>query len=203
MARSKTGSRNRTQVLSSGTILLVTFFFAVAENTGVAQRDYDQIRFLEVRRRQLELQAARKQLERTEKLTAQGLVSAIDLDRDRNNVATAQLNYQQAVLALFELEPRISVRSAVKTQTQDGRRFVRLVIANLTQSFDDSQFKLLNNFDGADPIPEQLRTPAVTSILVSLRSAERPAGSENGASRPSTPTISLPYEIHVPRMEYG
>src|SRR6185436_2815225 len=103
---------------------------AISSGQAWAQQSDEQRRFLEVRRRQLELQATRKQYERTEKLAAQGLVSQNDIERDRNAVATAQLNYQQTVLALLDLQPRISVRSAVKTQGSDGRKFVRLVIAN-------------------------------------------------------------------------
>lgn len=170
-----------------------------------AQQGDESRRFLEVRRRQLELQAARKQHERTQQLASMGLVSQNDIDRDRNAVTTAQLNYQQSVLALLDLQPRISVLSAVKTQTQDGRRFVKLVISNLTPTFDDSQFKLLNNFDGADPIPEELRTRTVNDIFVSLRdqggaAAPEPAGAPRGGGNV---TIALPYEVHLPQLKHG
>ncbi len=166
----------------------------------------EQRRFLEVRRRQLELQVARKQAERVESLAAEGLVPRTEVDRERNNVAAAQLNYQQAVLALLDLQPRISVRSAVKTQSDDGRKFVHLVIANLTPTFDDSQFKLLNNFDGADPIPQQLRTRAVNDIFVSLRDGGPGAGSPGATAttpRVTSAAIALPYEAHITRLDYG
>lgn len=169
---------------------------------GESQQDDEQRRFLEVRRRQLELQAARRQYERTEKLSAQGLLPQSDTDRDRNNVATAQLNYQQAVLALLDLQPRISVQGATKTQSGDGRKFVRLLIANLTPTFDDSQFTLLNNFEGADPIPESLRTRSVNDVFVSLRETRGSLDSSSSAQN-SGATISLPYEVHIPQMKYG
>jgi hypothetical protein len=170
---------------------------------AIAQQSDEQRRFLEVRRRQLELQSARRQAERTEKLAEQGLISQNDAERDRNAVATAQLNYQQAVLALLDLQPRISVRSAIKTQGADGRRFVRLVIANLTPTFDDSQFKLLSNFEGADPIPEQLRTRTVNDVFVSLRDNGSSPGPDASQFRGASTTISLPYEVHIPQLKYG
>lgn len=175
-------------------VLLVIGTFA--HSSSLAQQEDEQRRFLEVRRRQLELQSARKQLERSQKLAAQGLVPQSETDRDRTAVETAQLNYQQALLSLLDMQPRISVRSAVKTQDRDGRKFVRLVIANLTPTFDDSQFQLLNNFEGADPIPEALRTRTVSDIFVSLRDGGAAAG--DGAA-----TISLPYETHIPKLPYG
>ncbi|MFN0087621.1 MAG: NEW3 domain-containing protein [Blastocatellia bacterium] len=169
---------------------------------GRAQQGDESRRFLEVRRRQLELQAARKQFERTTQLADMGLVSKNDVERDRNSVTTAQLNYQQAVLSLLDLQPRISVLSAVKTQTQDGRKFVRLVITNLTPTFDDTQFKLLNNFEGSDPIPDQLRTRTVNDIFVSLRD-QGAAATADAAARSGNVTISLPYEVHIAQLGHG
>jgi hypothetical protein len=186
----------------SGTnrLIILIFFAAIAaalfsQATVIAQQEDEQRRLLEVRRRQLELQAARRQLERSEKLAREGLLSQNDVERDRAAVANAQLNYQQSVLALFDIQPRISVRSAVKSQTADGRKMVRLVIANLTPTFDDSQFKLLSNFEGADPIPEGLRTRTVNDIFVSLR--------DSASSGSRAATISLPYEVHIPQMKYN
>lgn len=181
--------------------LLVLILGSLPAGQGLGQQRDEQARFLEVRRRQLELQSARKQYERTQKLALQGLVAQTDADRDQNAVATAQLNYQQAVLVLLDMQPRISVRSAIKTQDREGRKFVRLVISNLTPTFDDSQFKLLNNFEGADPIPEALRTRNVADIFVSLRDPGG-AGGETGAARLANATISLPYEIHIAEMKY-
>jgi hypothetical protein len=191
------------RIFAGVAIPLLLAFLLFASISAPAQRDAKQAQFLEVRRRQLDVQAARKQYERVAKLADQGLVSQTDLDRDRNTVSTAQLNYQQAVLALMDLEPRISVRSAIKILDNDGRILVKLVIANLTESFDSSQLQLLNSLDGADPIPEQLLSPAVKSVFVSLRSAETALTGENGLVRTANPAISLPYEIHIPRMEYG
>ncbi len=171
---------------------------------GVAQQSPmsdEQRRFLEVRRRQIELKAARTQLKRTQDLFEQGLMSRTDLDRAQTAVETAQLNYQEAVLSLLSLQPRLSVREAVKYQTKDGRKFVRLTVENLTPTFDDSQFRLLSNFEGADPIPEELRRRDLQDIFVSLKAAGEPGTSNEPASRGTT--IALPYEVHIPELKYG
>jgi hypothetical protein len=161
----------------------------------------EQRRFLEVRRRQIELKSARSELERVRGLFEESLISRKDLDIAQTAVDTAQLNYQQAVLSLLTLQPRISVKQAVKSQTRDGRKFVRLTIVNLTPTFDDSQFQLLNNFEGADPLPAELRKRDIQDIFISLKAV---GGSSAGGEIESRgTTIALPYEIHVPELKYG
>ena len=91
----------------------------------------------------------------------------------------------------------------IKTQSPDGRKFVKLVITNLTPTFDDSQFKLLNNFEGADPIPEQLRTRTVNDVFVSLKDSGASNQTDPNAPHGGNATISLPYEVHIPEMKYG
>ena len=164
----------------------------------------EQRRFLDVRRRQIELAATRVTLARTLELCKQGLVPQTELDHARTAVETAQLNYQEAVLSLLGLQPRLTVRQAVKHQSKDGRKFVSLTVENLTPTFDDSQFKLLNNFEGADPIPESLRTQDVRDIFISLRAtgeAASPGTGNEPAARGTT--IALPYEVHIPELKYG
>ncbi len=176
-----------------------------AQSAGqvVVQGTDEQRRFLDVRRRQIELSAARTNLKRTQDLFAQGLVSKSDLDRAEGALQTAQLGYQESVLALLNVQPRLSVREAMKSQTPDGRQFVRLTVVNLTPTFDDSQFALLNNFEGADPIPEALRTRDIRDIYLSLKDAGGPPAPGATDVAPRGTTIALPYEVHVEHLGYG
>jgi hypothetical protein len=161
----------------------------------------EQSRFLEVRRRQVELQAARTRLEQHERLFADALISKTELDRARTELEIAQLNYQVAVLALLNLQPRVTVREAVKYEAEDGRKFVRLTVVNQTPTFDDSQYQILANFEGAAPIPPELRTRDVRDVYVSLRdTGERPATAEGDGRRGVT--IGVPYEQHIPELAY-
>lgn len=161
----------------------------------------EQRRLLEVRRRQVELSAARADLVRAQALFDQGLLSRTDLDRAQSSLERAQLGYQESVLTLLAQRPRLSVREAVKYQAADGLKFVRLVVVNLTPQFDDSQFQLLNNFEGVDPIPETLRRRDVQDVFVSLQSTGEAGASYQAAARGTT--IGLPYEVHVPELKYG
>jgi hypothetical protein len=162
----------------------------------------EQRRLLDVRRRQIDLRAARSELRRSQELFAEGLLSRAALDTAEAAVQTAQLSYQEAVLSLLNLQPRLSVREAVKYQAADGRRFVRLTVENLTPTFDDSQFKLLNNFEGADPIPEELRRRDIRDIFISLKDSGR-ADTATAEQAVRGTTIALPYEVHIPSLGYG
>jgi hypothetical protein len=180
---------------------LVLFLYACFEVFAQSQVPDDQQRFLGVRRSQIDLNSKRAALKRTQELFDNGLVPRTNVDQAITELETAQLNYQQAVLTLLSLQPRLSVKQAMKYQSRDGRKFVRLTVENLTPTFDDSQFKLLNNFEGADPIPQSLRTRDVSDIFISLRaSGETAAGNE---SAPAGTTIGIPYEIHIPELKYG
>jgi hypothetical protein len=183
-------------------VVAVVLALLFATDAAAEQQGGDeQRRFLEVRRRQIELSAARADMQRVQELFEQGLVARTDLDRARAGLEHAQLGYQESLLSLLAQQPRLSVREAVKHQSSDGRRFVRLRVENLTPRFDDSQFRLLSNFDGADPIPEALRTRDVHDVFVSLKSSGEAGIGGQAVARGTT--IGLPYEIHLASLKYG
>ncbi len=180
------------------TILLHCVPLAQGQQSPISD---EQRRFLEVRRRQIDLSSARTALQRMQDLYKLGLIPKTDLDRAQTAVDTAQLNYQESVLSLLSLQPRLTVKEATKYQTRDGRRFVRLTVQNLTPTFDDSQFRMLSNFEGADPIPESLRTRDITDIFISVRATGEPSAGPDAIARGTT--IALPYEVHIPELKYG
>lgn len=176
-------------------VLAVFSVPAVAQNLAD-----DQTRLLDVRRAQLELRASRASLERTQRLFEENLVSRTELDRAELDLERAQLRYQESVLRLVSLQPHITVVEAVKYQDDAGRKRVRLKLKNSTPTFDDAQLELLRNFDGADPLPAQLRTRDVRDVYVSLQAT---APTEGGDPMASGTTIGLPYERHLELLHYG
>ena len=184
--------------------LLLGLFFLVATPPASADSSVAdmQRRVLEVRRRQVELRAERAEFDRKQQLYKDGLVSSVELDRAKTSVEKAQLGYQEAVLSLLSLQPRLAVKEAVKFQDEAGRKFVRLTVTNLTPTFDDAQFNLLNNFEGAEPIPEELKTQDIRDIFISLQDTGSGGGAAgSGGSRGTT--IALPYELYIPQLHYG
>lgn len=165
-----------------------------------ARTSDEQARLLEVRRRQIELSSARLKLSQSEALFKDGLVSRTEFDQVKTSVDIAQLNYQVALISLLSLQPRVTLREAVKYETSDGRKFVRLTVSNNSPTFDDSQFRLLSNFEGADPIPEALRTRNLRDVFISLRDTGE---GEAGAAGQVGTMIAVPYEQHIRELGYG
>ncbi len=155
-----------------------------------------QRRMLDVRRQQIELRVGRAEFSRVEQLQREGLVPVSDLEEARATLEKLQLAYQEAVLALLSVKPRVVVEKAVKYRDGSGRRFVRLSIANRTPALDDSRFDFLNNFEGAEPIPEELRVQSIQDLFISLQDPGNSGG-------PSGNTIALPYQQYVQELEYG
>jgi hypothetical protein len=170
-----------------------------AAGAGVGGEDYS--RLIEVRRNQVALRTAHGELAQAEQLFANGLISAAELERSRTLVEQAQLNYQAALLGLLSLPPRITVQEAVKYQEEDGRKFVRLTVTNTSPAFDDDQFRLLSDFEGADAIPAELRTRNVRDVYVSLRDLPNAAGGPDGTAEGTT--IALPYEQRIDELPYN
>ena len=161
-----------------------------------AQQPNDDARLMDVRRQQISLNEARIALARAQEEYDLGFVPLTTLESARVRLEQAQLNYQSTVLNLLALQPRLSIQEAVKRQDSEGRKFVRVTLQNLTPSFDDTRFQILNNFEGADPIPQELRTRDVADIFVSLQAT-------GGSGDARSTMIGIPYEIHVDRLQYG
>lgn len=161
----------------------------------------EQTRLLEVRQRQVELRASRSELARAEQLYEEGLISRTELEEVRTRMELSQLRYQASLLSLLGLQPRISVEEAIKYDQADGRKFVRLTVRNLTPTFDDAQLRLLENFDGSDPVPPELRTRDVRDVFISLKDTGE--GRLAGDAGHRGTTVGLPYERHLPELPYG
>jgi hypothetical protein len=192
--------RRRARILFPALLSLALPFLPLAAQQPPRASD-EQSRLLEVRRHQIELSAARLKLTQAEALFKDGLVSRTELDQAKTAVDIAQLDYQVSLLSLLSLQPRVTLREAVKYETSDGRKFVRLTVANNSPTFDDSQFQLLSNFKGADPIPQALRTRNLRDVFISLRDTGG-AGETGEGGQPGT-MIAVPYEQHIRELRYG
>ena len=177
-------------------VFALTLLAAIFLPVLYAQQSAEDARLIDVRRQQVSLNDARAALARVQELVDQGLTARTELDSARIRLERAQLDYQSSVLSLLALQPRLSIQEAVKRQDLEGRKFVRLTLQNLTPAFDDTRFQLLNNFEGADPIPPELRTRDVTDVFVSLQ-----ATGSSGDARSTI--IGIPYETHIERLQYG
>lgn len=159
--------------------------FAQGSSSMFNQRD-DQYRVLGLKRAKEAYEAASKEYERQKLLFEKGLISQSELDRARAYFADAEVNYQQALLAVLFEQQYVTVQRAVKIQGNEGLKRVRVTIANA--SGGSAEFRKLINLD--DALFRSLQPDIINDLYVSLQNAD-------GA------VISRPYEAKVEELRFG
>lgn len=158
-----------------------------------------QKRILELQRTRIDLTTELEELKRVERLFDQGLVSAADVERAQAKADKARLAYQEAMLELVVIPPRLSVERAVKREGPGGERFVTLTLVNLTSGPPPEELGLEEDSQITELV-ELSRRP-IRDIFVSLR--------DTGADSPGNPsplrgaTVALPYERYIPELAHG
>jgi hypothetical protein len=160
---------------------------AIYAQTGSTynQRD-DQYRLLGLKRAKEAYDAARQSYERQQKLFEEQIVSETELEQARVRLKDAEVNYQQSLLAVLFEQQYITVASAVKYQTPDGAKRVRLTVANASGGSAEYRHLLPTE----DELFRALQPDVVYGVYISLLD-------DTGA------VISQPYEARIDRLAYG
>lgn len=163
-------------------------FFLLASTLLAQQTNILQQKIIELRQKDLALQTARQKRDASKELYEKGLKSKLDYEADEIAYKQAQAGYQHAYLALFSEVPHISIVSAVKSQTGDGRKSVKLIIKNTSApNLDYSQLGITNP---EVPLPDELKLMELTNTVVSLKNEKNTI-------------ISEPYEAVIPVFKVG
>ena len=163
-------------------LLLMT---QVAAQVNYNQRD-DQYRLLGLKRAKEAYEVTRAEYERQKSLFEKGLIAQVDLNNARNRFADSEVNYQQSLLAVLFEKQYVSVSRAVKFQTKDGRKRVRVQLANT--SGGSAEFRKLVNLD--DELFRSLQPDMINDVYVSLLNDQNTI-------------ISNPYERKIEELEFG
>jgi len=153
--------------------------------TTFNQRD-DQYRLLGLKRAKSAYELARQELDRKEELFRGKLLSQEELDRARNALSDAEVNYQQSLLAVIFEEQWVTVLSAVKRQEPDGRKVVRLTLANA--SGGGEEFQQLVQVD--DELFRSLQPDVIHDVYVALLNDRNVI-------------VSQPYEAKIENLRHG
>jgi uncharacterized membrane protein len=108
------------------------------------------------------------------------------LDRSKNSFADAEVNYQQSLLAVLFEQQYVSIERAVKYQTPDGSKRVKLSVANVSSGGEEFQ-KLLGI---EDKLFRSLQPDIIQNVYVSIYNSD-------GA------IISQPYETKIDQLKSG
>jgi hypothetical protein len=149
------------------------------------QRD-DKYRVLGLKRAKEAYEVAKKDFDRQQELFVRGLIAQSELDRARGNFADAEVNFQQSLLAVLFEQQYVSITRAVKFQTADGTRHVRLRLENASGGTEE--FRKLLNLD--DKLFRSLQPDLISNVYISLLNNE-------------SAIISQPYEAKLDQLQYG
>ncbi len=149
------------------------------------QRD-DQYRLLGLKRAKEAYDVALQDFDRQKELFSRQLISATELEQARRAFSDAEVNYQQSLLAVLFEKQYISVSKAVKYQAPDGRKHVRLTLANT--SGGSEEFAQLVGVE--DDLFRSLQPNITHNIYVSVLNDENAI-------------ISQPYEAKIDELRFG
>lgn len=169
--------------------LLITAFSPVKTHAQVGtpfnQRD-DEYRLLGLKRAKEAYDVARQEYDRKKEMFDKKIVSQLELEQARNSFANAEVNYQQSLLAVIFEKQFVSVKNAVKYQSEDGRKHVKLVLENA--SGGSPEFLKLVNID--EELFKTLQPDVINDVYVSLLNDENAI-------------ISQPYEAKIEELHHG
>jgi uncharacterized membrane protein len=166
-------------------LLLSCFAYAQSSNNYYNPKD-DQYRLLGLKRAKAAFELAQKEFDRKKVEFEKKMLSNAEYERAQNIFSDAEVTYQQALLAVIFEKQYVSVIEAVKFQARDGKKHVRLKLANTSEG--GGEFKKLINID--DKLFNSLQPEVVNNIYVSLVN-------DKGA------IISQPYEAKIQEIRTG
>ncbi|MDR1344726.1 MAG: hypothetical protein LBJ39_05165 [Tannerellaceae bacterium] len=155
-----------------------------AQNAG---RDKAGI-LLDLRKARADYEIARQQLDNDSRLYEEKAISANEYTKSKNTLLSREVDYQKLILQLISQQSYIIIERAVKYQTSNGERRVKITLKSALEGNEEylSQFK--EHFDVFTP---EMRAGKVYNIFVSL------------ADIADKTIIGSPYEYQIPAIEIG
>ena len=171
------------------TLFLILIFVEILSaqmfGTPFNQRD-DQYRLLGLKRAKESYEFYRAEFDRQKEMFEKNLISKAELERTRSQFADAEVNYHQSLLAVLFERQYVAVKNAIKYQDKNGRKHVRLTVANTSGGSGD--FKKLINVD--EELYEKLQPDIINDVYISLLND-------------GNAIISQPYEAKIELLKFG
>ncbi len=166
-------------------LLLATISAAQMFGTPFNQRD-DQYRLLGLKRAKESYEYYKAEYERQKEMFDKNLISRSELERSQSLFADAEVNYHQSLLAVLFEKQYVAVQRAIKYQTKDGRKHVRLTVANTSGGSGD--FQKLIHID--EELYQRLQPDIINDVYLSLLND-------------GNAIISQPYEAKIEQLKFG
>jgi len=165
------------------------FLSVLSLQVAAAQQPYfynpndERFKSLYLEKVQSDYRVQKEEFTRQQRLHQGELISDKEYRESEARFKAAQITYQQAILSLAFEQPHITIDKAIKYQSNDGRKKVRLTLRNTTGGLIEGKKIELEEFEG-------IRTDQISNVYVSLLNDQKAI-------------ISQPYEAKIPSMPYN
>jgi hypothetical protein len=169
------------------TLTLLFTLWLLLQHCAMAQMLYnpndERFKSLYLEKMQNDYKLQKDEFARQKLLHEKKLISEKEFAESEARFRAAQITYQQAILSLAFEQPHITIDNAVKYQSKDGKKRVRLTLRNTTGGLIEGQTVLLEDFEG-------IKTDRIANVYVSLLNDKNAI-------------ISRPYEAKIESMPYN
>jgi hypothetical protein len=143
---------------------------------------------LDLKKARVAFDVAKNKFENDKKLLEEKAISIMEYTKSKNELLGSEVEYQKLILKLVSQQSYIIVEKAVKYQTPNGSKHVKITLRSTMEGNQDylSQFK-----DHYDIFTPEMRTGKTYNIFVSLNDLVDKI------------IIGSPYEIRIPSIEQG
>jgi hypothetical protein len=174
--------------ITGTTFLFLLFSFCIllprpAPSQMLYNPNDERFKSLYLEKMQNDYKLQKDEFSRQKLLHDKGLISEKEFKESEGRFRTAQITYQQAILALAFEQPHITIEKAIKYQSKDSKKRVKLMLRNTTGGLMEGRQVSLEDFEG-------IRTDQISNVYVSLLNDEKAV-------------ISQPYEAKIPTMSYN
>jgi hypothetical protein len=143
----------------------------------------ERFKSLYLEKTQNDYKLQKEDFNRQKVLYEKGLIPVKEFKEAESRFKTAQLTYQQAILSLAFEQPHITIDKAIKFQSKDGKKKVRIILRNSTGGLIEGKQIQLEDFEG-------IRTDRIANVYISLLNDQKSI-------------ISQPYEAKIASMPYN
>lgn len=133
-------------------------------------------------------QEVRSKFERAKEMLEKDLISEQEFEEIKQYYLIEETNYQQALLRVIFDQPHILIEKAVKYQTQDKQKRVKLTLRNTTGGALEYQKLMLSD---SHMFTNGLEPDKINNLFVSIMNTD------------DQTIIGQPYEIKIPELKFG
>ncbi len=175
-------------LLATFLICCCFFRFNAAASAQIVNVNDETYLLLALKKAKAKYEQVRSRFERSEQMLEENLISLQQFEEIKQQYFIEETNYQQALLRVIFDQPHIVIEKAIKYQTRDNQRRVKLSLRNTSGGSMEYQ-KLMVSKDHI--FGDELEPNTIKSVFVSIMNTN------------DQTIIGQPYEIKIPELKFG